>query len=252
MRLQRTGAKVAGVVGFVAVTMLASGVAAQDGWQWSFTPYIWATDVSEDLLLDGEVVGGGDTDFNDLVDKIDASLQLHFEGTRERWGLFADVSYVELSDSETGEQGFTRLDVDIEETVFETGAIYRPGGRSGRLDLLFGARILAVDEDYRFQIADLPPYGTSLDESYVDALFGVRYSIPLSERWVISLRGDVSAGGTDSTWTAQALAGWRFGAKRNSAIFAGYRYRDMKYTKADVLEVQKTLSGFGLGVRFGF
>jgi len=202
--------------------------------------------------LDGAVVGGGDTDFNDLVDKIDASFQLHFEGTRDRWGLFADVSYVELSDSETGEQGFTRLDFDIKETVFETGAIYRPGGRSGRLDLLFGVRLLAVDEDYRFQIADLPPYGAAIDENYADAMVGARYHIPLSERWLISLRGDVSAGGTDFTWTAQGLVGWRFGAKRNSGVFAGYRYRDMKYTKADVLETRKTLAGFGLALRFGF
>ena len=46
--------------------------------------------------------------------------------------------------------------------------------------------------------------------------------------------------------------GWLFGAKRNSAVFAGYRYRDMKYTKADFIEVGKTLSGFGLGVKIGF
>ncbi len=92
----------------------------------------------------------------------------------------------------------------------------------------------------------------SIDESYLDALIGARYHIPLSERWVISLRGDVSLGGTDFMWTAQGLVGWRFGAKRNSAIFVGYRYRDMKYSKADVFEVKKTLSGLGLGVKIGF
>jgi hypothetical protein len=240
---------------FIMIAVLvgaAPGAQAGDTWDWSITPYMWATDISEDLILDGAVVGGGDTEFSDLVDKIDTSLQLHFEGTRERWGLFADVNYVELSDSATGEMGLGRLDVDIEETVLEAGAIYRPGGRSGKLDLLFGVRVLAVDEDYRLQVGELPPVGAAIDEDYLDALIGARYQIPLSERWVISLRGDVSTGGTDHTWTAQGMVGWRFGAKRNSAIFAGYRYRGMKYTKADVLEDQKTLSGFGLGVRFGF
>jgi len=229
-----------------------TGVDAGENWQWSITPYMWATNVSEDLLLDGAVVGGGDTDFNDLVDKIDSSLQLHFEGTRERWGLFADVNYVELSDSETGEMGLGRLDVDIEEAVFEAGAIYRPGGRSGRFELLFGARLLEVDEDYRLQIGELPPRDVSVDEHYLDVLMGARYNIPLSQRWVLSFRGDLSFGGTDFMWTAQGLVGWRFGAKRNSAVFAGYRYRDMKYSKADIFEVKKSLSGFGLGLRFGF
>ncbi len=69
---------------------------------------------------------------------------------------------------------------------------------------------------------------------------------------MISLRGDVSLGGTDFMWTAQGLVGWRFGAKRNSPVFLGYRYRDMKYSKADVFEVKKTLSGLGLGVKIGF
>jgi len=238
----------------VAVLLLTGtqGAHAGERWQWSITPYMWATDISEDLILDGAVVGGGDTEFNDLVDLVDTSLQLHFEGTGDRWVLFADINYVELSDSKTGEAGLGRFDVDIEEAVFEAGAVYRPGGRSGRLDLLFGARVLAIDEDYTLQIGDLPPVGTSIDETYVDALVGARYHIPLSDRWIISLRGDVSAGGTDYMWTAQGMLGWRFGAKRNSGIFVGYRYRDMEYSKADVVEVKKTLSGVGLAVRFGF
>lgn len=147
--------------------------------------------------------------------------------------------------------GIGRLDVEIEETVLEAGAIYRPGGRSGRFDLLFGVRMMAVDEDYRLQIGELPPVGASVDVDYLDALVGARYHIPLSQRWVISLRGDVSLGGTDVMWTAQGLLGWRFGAKRNSAVFLGYRYRDMEYTKAEVYEVKKTLSGFGGSERAG-
>ena len=195
---------------------VAAGAEASDTWQWSITPYLWAADISEDLILDGDVVGGGDTEFTDLVDKIDSSLQLHFEGLRE------------------------------------AGAVYRPGGRSGRLNLLFGVRMLAVDEDYQLTIGGLDPREVSIDESYLDALVGVQYHIPLSDRWLISLRGDASLGDTDYIWTAQGLLGWRFGANRQSALFAGYRYRSLKYTKADVLEVQKTLSGFGLGIKIGF
>lgn len=246
-------AKGAGVVIVLAVLLsVAPSAHASDTWSWSLTPYIWATDISEDLILDGAVVGGGDTEFDDLVDTIETSLQLHFEGMREHWGMFADVNYVELSDSQTGEYGFARLDVDYEETVVEAGALSRPGGRSGRLELMFGVRALAIDESYRLQIADLPPSNASIDETYLDFLMGARYQIPLSKRWVISLRGDVSTGGTDHILTAQALLGWRFGTKRNSAIFAGYRYREMEYTKADVVKDQKTISGFGAGVKFGF
>ena len=243
------------VIVFVATTIAAllfpSPARAADGWNWSITPYMWASDISEDLILRGEVVGGGDTEFKDLLDLVDTSLQLHFEGIRDRWGLFADLTYIDLSDSETGELEILRFDVEITETLFEAGALYRPGGQSGKLDLLFGARLLTVDEVYRLQLGELDPIERSIDESYVDALIGVRYHIPLSQRWVISLRGDASFGGTDYMWTAQGLVGWRFGAKRNSGVYIGYRYRDMSYSKAE-FEVEKTLSGPGLGVKIGF
>ena len=237
------------------VALLSVGmVEAQtvERWEWSITPYLWATDISEDLILDGTIVGGGDTEFNDLVDKLDTSLQLHFEGIKNRWGMFADLNYVELSDTETGEQGLARFEVDIEEAVYEVGAIYRPGAASGRFDLLFGGRVLAIDERYQLSLAGLEPLRTSVDDSYLDALIGARFHIPISNRWMMSLRGDVSAGDTDYIWTAQGLIGWRFGSRRQSSVFVGYRYRGMKYTKADVLEVKKSLSGFGMGVKIGF
>ena len=223
-----------------------------EGWQWSLTPYVWATDVSEKLLLDGQVVGGDDTEFDDLVDKIEASLQLHFEGTRDRWGMFADLNYIEVSDSQTGEFGIARIDADIEETLAEAGAIYRPGGRTGKFDLLFGVRYLKFDEDYRLQLGEIEPFDRSIGESYLDGLVAIRYLVPLGERWVISLRGDVSLGDTDIIWTAQGLIGWRFGSRRGSALFLGYRYRVLEYSKTDVFDIEKTLSGFGLGVKIGF
>jgi hypothetical protein len=214
---------------------------------------MWATDVSETLLLDGSEVGGDDTEFSDLVDKLDTSLQLRLEGVGERWGVFADVTHIELTDGGEGELGFGRLDVELEETVVEAGLVWRGAGGPGGLELLLGARYLAVDERYRLEIGALPdPYQRRLDESYLDALVGARLHAPLSPRWVVSLQGDVSTGGTDLVWTAQGLLGWRFGAKRQSAVLAGYRYRELEYGKADVLDVEKTLSGFVLGLKIGF
>lgn len=245
--------RAANIIAIAAIFAFAAANAdAAESWLWSITPFMWATDVSETLLLDGAEVGGDDTEFSDLVDKLDTSLQLHFEGVRDRWGLFVDVTYIELSDSAEGELGLTRFDVEIEETTIEGGLIWRPDGASVGFELLLGARYLAVDELYRLEIGGLPePYRRRIDEGYLDALVGARFNLPLSYRWMLSFKGDLSAGGTDLTWTAQSLIGWRFGAHRNSAVLAGYRYRELEYGKTDVLDVEKTLSGFILGVRIG-
>ncbi|MEJ2086781.1 MAG: hypothetical protein P8Y44_14135 [Acidobacteriota bacterium] len=206
------------LVVFVVAVIGASPAFGASTWQWSITPYIWATDINEDLILNGAIVGGSKTEFKDLADKIDSSLQLHFEGIRDRWGLFADINYVDLSDSEIGQQGLARFDVEIEEATYEAGAVYRPGGATGRLDVLFGTRVLTVSEDYRLVIGQEPIILKDIDETYVDALVAVRYNLPLSDRWALSFKGDASAGGTDYIWTAQGLIGWRFGSKRQSAL----------------------------------
>jgi hypothetical protein len=38
---------------------LTSPDSGPDGWQWCITPYVWAPDISKDLMVDGSVVGGG-------------------------------------------------------------------------------------------------------------------------------------------------------------------------------------------------
>jgi len=248
---------IATVVSVILVMLLATASAAAEpdagsAWQWSVTPYVWASDVTENLSVQDRAVSESRTEFNDLVDKLESSLQVHVEGLGARWGVFADLTYIELTDSSTGEYGITRLDVDLEETLLEAGAILRPGGVKGRLDVLFGSRVLVLDEDYLFTVGALAPRARSIEETYVDALLGIRYHIPLSERWVLSLRGDGSTGDTDFIWTAQGLVGWRFGSKRGSAVLFGYRHRELEYGKGDQLDVEKTLSGFVVGVKIGF
>ena len=97
-RVDPGAARLALVLVLALAASATAAAAAEDEprWEWSITPYVWATDIGEDLKLDGDVVGGDDTAFSDLVDKIESSLQLHFEGVRDRWGLFQDVSYVEV------------------------------------------------------------------------------------------------------------------------------------------------------------
>jgi len=240
------------LLAFIIVTLVPTGAHAGERWQWSIAPYLWASDISEKLTLKGRDVGGSDTEFKDLVDKLDSALQLHFEGIEDRWGLFADLVYIDLSDSTTLGGGLLPAEIGIEESVLEAGAIFRPGGRPGHLDLLFGARVLSTDEKYRLDLGLPGFFEKRIEERYVDALAAARYHIPLGDRWLISLRGDLSAGGTDFIWTGQGLVSWRFGARRGSGIYLGYRYRDMEYSKSDDFEVKKTLSGPAVGVQFGF
>lgn len=75
----------------------------------------------------------------------------------------------------------------------------------------------------------------------------------LSDRWDLSLRGDIGGFGigSDFTWQMTALLGYRFplfGADATAAI--GYRILDQNYD--DGFEWDMTLHGpvLGLGIRF--
>jgi len=243
----RTAVIILAVLAFAAAALPAC---AEEGWQWGITPYIWASAISEDLTVRGTSIGGNDTSFSDLVDLVDTSFQIHFEGVRGRWGMYADLTYIKLSDEETGE--ILHTDAEIEELLFEAGALYRPGGSDGPFSLLFGLRLLAADETYLLTLGDLGPFELANDEEYLDAMIGLRYRWTFGDRWLASLHGDVSFGDTDLFWTAQALGGWRWGARRQHAILFGYRYRQLEYEKAGVFEVDKTLSGPIVGALFGF
>ena len=59
-----------------------------DDWEWSFTPYLWASDVGVDVTIQDEPVLGTDIAFEDLFDNLDFAAPLHFEGSRGRSGIF--------------------------------------------------------------------------------------------------------------------------------------------------------------------
>ncbi len=219
----------------------AGEAVADDGWEWSITPYGWLSDISEDLLIDGSVVGGNDLSVSDVLDKLEGSLMLHVEGMGERWGVFGEIFYVDIRDEEVVD--LLTIDAEIEETTLELGVVWRASSSDDRaFDVLLGVRQFQVDERYTF---------TEGDDEPVDALLGARYLRTFGDRWLVSASGDFSFGDSDLFWTAELLGGWRYGNRKEHAVLFGYRHREMEYKK-DAFEVERTYSGPGLALRIGF
>ena len=87
--------------GFVLFTTLSSTRAAvASDWEWSITPYAWATDVKADVSINDRQVADQTIDASDLFDAMDFTSQLHIEGRRDRNGLLLDLFYVDLSDDD--------------------------------------------------------------------------------------------------------------------------------------------------------
>jgi hypothetical protein len=252
------GALSSGAMGF-------SDAARAQEWQWSVTPYMWASEVGVDASINDHEVLEREADLADVLDSLDFMVQVHFEGQKGRHGLLLDLIYNDLGDDDRrfplneSNGGEVVVKGDLEMTILEAGGIFNPRGDGGGFAFLYGARVIDLDEelDARYELGDgsTPGRRYSASTTLLDGMVGARYVGQLSERWSFHLRADASAGGSELTWNAWTGVGYAFGAAKQHAFLAGYRYMEIEFEEDDAraeLELQNKLGGFIAGVKFGF
>ena len=87
-----------------------------------FTLYLWGAGISGQATLGSKTVPQEpvDADFDDLLDKLDACIQLHYEGVGEQWGAGLDFTYLKLSDTNDANVSTT-----VKTTLTELFGLYR-------------------------------------------------------------------------------------------------------------------------------
>jgi hypothetical protein len=215
---------------------------AAEGWDWIVAPYGWAASVGTDM--DTRIPpssASSDTSFNDILDDLDGAFQIHIEGQGDRFGAFADFTYVALSDSNAFPRFHTESDLDTR--LFEFAAVWSPGGEPFQgADVFAGLRYLDVDLTLELTPTN-PVFGpVTVDSSgtFYDFMLGARYTWALSERWGLMLRGDGSFGDTEGTWNAMAVVNYRT-----------YRHLDAEIDTENA-NTNITMSGPAVGYGFRF
>ena len=221
---------------------------AETAWRYDVAPYfLWA------MAIDGEVAIKGmpsqvDVSFGDVIDDLDFMFDAHFEARHENgWGILVEPTFIILESAGEAPGG----DVLVENTIvmFE-GMVTKGFGQSDRgLALIFGARYMNIEVEIE---PALPPT-IEQDKSWTDAVVGLLYQPVLSDRWSLSLRGDVGAGGSDLAWNATALA--FVDLTRHSKLVFGYRHMDIDYedgSGSDLFGFDASLSGPIIGFDFSF
>lgn len=237
----------------IAVTLCLSAsadAAGGDGWEWLVAPYGWLASIGTDLATSSPPSDSStDTDFSDIVDKLDGAFQIHAEGQGDRFGLFADFTYIGLSDDE--ENPRFNIDSDLDLHLFELAAVWSPGEvRFRGVEVFAGLRY--IDLDFKSQLEPVNPAFPIVEvggaRSYSDLMVGARYTWALSERWSMTLRGDTSFGETEGTWNASAVAQYRTG---NGAWVLGYRHLEVELETSGS-DIDITMSGPEIGYAFRF
>ena len=253
-RLARAAACLAAVLLFPATEARAQG------WRWTLTPYVWTTDVGMDVKLKDKSIVSETIAFTDLIEDLDAAMQIRIEGQNGAHGIFADLFFVGLSKEAQRFQlpnGTTgTIAPSMRMSILDAAGTFNPRGNQQGFTLLYGTRIMVerVEIETTF---DAPP-STSIPASQdtkdtlVDALIGARYSRRLFSRWSVTAHADASAGATEYTWSAGSDLAYNFGAADRFAITAGYRRMDVQFKSELPIENRMTMSGFVGGFRMAF
>jgi hypothetical protein len=214
-----------------------------DEWQFQIAPlYLWAMNLDGTMQLGSGPSGDFEVDFSDAFDNLQTAFTVHFEASKGRWGLLADVSYLNLKGDQPIPTPGDTAEVKVKNLILEGAGGYRV---ADRLWVIAGLRYFKLDPTVSFQVLpDLDP-----STSWTDAFAGIMWRPRLGERWTLGTRFDIGAGGSDLVWNAMAVIDYRLGTW--AAVFAGYRHMDYDYSSSTtVLRYDVSMSGPVAAFRF--
>jgi hypothetical protein len=192
--------------------LLAAPLASAQEWDWSLTPYVWATSIQGDARV-GPVTANLDADFGDILDVMDGAALVHVEAQKGDKGYFGDLVYLATE----MDHGTTRAELDT--TIIELGYLLR----SSRIGLEFGIRYW--DFDLEIDPANI---ATQQGESdWVDGFVGFRSVRELSDKWNLTTRVNIGAGGTDFSYGVGVIFGREMTS--GSQFVAGLKLLDVDY-----------------------
>ena len=231
----------------VALAVLATAglaQAAQEGWQFKITPYLWAMGVDGDIGV-GAASVPVDVKFTDAVKDLDLGGMLSTEARNGAWGILADVAYLKLSDEADTRLG--EFGAEFEQWMVQGAVVYRMADTGKTtLDLGAGGRYLSMDVTLNTP-ANTADHEAS--EGWIDPILVARLRQQFTENFYGVLAGDIGGFGVapDLTWQVTAAAGYSL--TDSISMLAGYRYLDYDYEE-DAFQLDMAEHGIVIGLQF--
>ena len=247
---------------------------SSESWEFGAGIYGWLPDISGRTRF-SEGPGGGEIDvpISDILDNLEFTFQAAFVARKGRWGMYADLIYLDVSASEPFEDlesiGGSELPgpvsgtatLDMTSWIVTAAGTWRAGddGEGRRtLDLLAGVRYADISQTLDVAIdgppGDLPPDGPEfplkVSGDVTDFVVGMRGRIAWTEdgSWFTPYYADIGTGDSDVTWQAMIGAGYTFGW---GDVVLAYRHMDYSLPSGRAIETLE-FSGPAIGAIFHF
>jgi hypothetical protein len=244
-------------------------------WEFGASIYGWFPDISGRTRF-SEGPGGGEIDVpvSDILDNLEFTLMGSFAARKGRWGVFADLIYLDVSASQSVSNspsiGDVELPVEVTGTksldmtswIVTTAASYRLGDDgAGRrvLDVIGGIRYADISQTLDLQLQgnlpeDFPLSGPNVNikvsEDVLDYIIGLRGRIAWTEdgAWFTPYYFDIGTGDSDTTWQGMVGVGYAFNW---GDVLVAYRHLDYSMPSDRAIDTLE-FSGPAVGAVFHF
>ena len=248
----------------VSLAHYRPGTGPRRGWQFSFTPFLWAPAMSgtqtirgQEVDVDSSIVEG----IENVTDNFQLAVMGRFEARCREWSILVDLIYLNLgNEAEVGVVGGAPIDADWEMTNLTLQAMvgYRfaelPLGCPGpcftptvSFDALAGVRYYYMDAEI-----DLQPGPTfEGSQNWLDPVVGLRVLFHVTPALTFNVAGDVGGFGVGSDLSWRLVAGFDYRLNGCVSLDAGWAILDVDYEDGS-FAYDVNQSGPYLGATFRF
>jgi hypothetical protein len=268
----RTPARAATILLAVALAGLApvaaqAETAADDSWQFQATLYGWFPSIEGTTAFPTGGSGSGSVDSDQIIDSLKMAFMGTFGAKKGKWGVWTDLLYADIGGDKHATLDFASapgilpigavadLSLDIKSWAWTLAGTYELAKTPKyTADLVFGARLLDVEQTLDWTLTGTGPLGLSpsgsktVDADNWDAIIGVKGVAYLGteHKWFIPYYADVGTGQSDLTWQVNAGIGYRYSW---GALVASWRYMDYEFKSGEPIQ-SMSLNGPLVGATF--
>lgn len=197
---------------------------AEDEWQHTLAAYLFGAGLDGRSQI-GAVSTEIDASFSDIVENLEFGAMAAWRAKKGDIAVTVDAMYVGLGGDDEGPLG-TQFDVEVDQIIVGADVSFRA---SKPFEFLVGARYMSMDMSLETRTPGGATTQRSQKEDWIDPYVGASTTLPISDAWSFTLRGDIGGFGvgSDLAWNAVARFNWAF--SENASAVLGYRILDVDY-----------------------
>lgn len=227
--------------GFLVAAVCASSASAQDGWDWRVTPYLWGLGIDGNVAL-GPVGRDVSVEFADVLDVLSGTALMHVEAQKGEHILFGDLNWLQVQPEDEIATIGGVAEAEMDSTIVELGYARDLDG----IGFEAGVRYW----DFDIEIDPALAAGIMRGDSWVDVFGGFRHRRDLGQKWSMTSRGNLGAGGSDLSVGFQIDFAREL--ERGNAMVTGLKIINIDYEKGNVRGIPFVLNGTFFGATVGF